>query len=189
LQPLTYPDAGISWRARDLPRCFIEILKKMKTLQLNSKVVKTMRGRSRGFSMLEVVIAIGLLGIIAVAVLSALSAASLALVINDRRATAESLARTEMEFIRNQLYIDYSVSGHEVYDQVEGYGENYDVDPTVEPIDPANYEPYPFDEGEGAFQQDDGIQLITVTVTYYILGAGNKEVERQFIIEDFKRKS
>ena len=161
----------------------------MKSVKLSSKVGKVLRGRSRGFSMLEVVIAIALLGIIAVSVLTALSTAAAALIIADRRATAESLARSQMEYIKNQDYIDYSESGHEDYDEIGGYTENYDVDIAVEPIDPATYEPYPYYEAEGRFQKDDGIQLITVTVAYYIIGAENKEVERQFILEDYKREA
>ena len=164
----------------------------MKKLRLHSKTRKAFRGGSRGFSMLEVVIAIALLGIIAVSVLTALSTASAALIIADRRATAESLARSQIEYIKNQGsqggYIDYSVSGHEEYDEIGGYTENYSVDITVEPINPTTYEPYPYDEGEGAFQQDDGIQLITVTVTYYIVGAENKEMERQFTLENYLRE-
>ena len=160
----------------------------MKRVKLNSKARKAFRGRSRGLSMLEVVIAIGLLGIIAVSILTALLTASAALVIADRRATADSLARSQMEYVKNQDYIYYSESGHEDYDEVEGYTENYDIDITVEPINPDTYEPYPYDEGEGAFEKDDGIQLITVTVTYYIIGAENKKVEREFTLEDYKRE-
>jgi prepilin-type N-terminal cleavage/methylation domain-containing protein len=150
---------------------------------------KFMHKGERGFTMLEVVIAIGLLGIIAVSVLAALSTASAALIIADRKATAESLARTEMEYVKNQDYIDYSESGHEEYDKVGGYTENYNVDITVEPINPSTYEPYLYIEYESRFHQDDGIQFITVSVTYYILGSENKEVERQYVLEDYKRES
>ena len=164
----------------------------MKRVRLNSKARRAWQGSSRGFTILEVVIAIALLGIIAISILTALSTASAALIIADRRATAESLARSQMEYIKNQGsqsgYIDYSESGHGEYDEIGGYTENYSVDIIVEPINPATYEPYPYDEGEGAFQQDDGIQLITVTVNYYIVGAENKEVERQFTLEDYLRE-
>ena len=81
----------------------------MKRVKLNSKARKAFRGRSRGLSMLEVVIAIGLLGIIAVSILTALLTASAALVIADRRATADSLARSQMEYVKNQDFRKESV--------------------------------------------------------------------------------
>jgi len=59
----------------------------------------------RGFSLIAVIIALALLGIIAVAFLTALSTASKALFIADERTTAESLARSQMEYVKSQDYI------------------------------------------------------------------------------------
>jgi prepilin-type N-terminal cleavage/methylation domain-containing protein len=163
----------------------------MRRLRLNSRARRAWRGGSRGFTLIEVTIAIALLGIIAVTILTALSTASMALVIADRRATAESLARSQMEYVKNQgyqgLYIDYSKSGHGEYDKIGGYTSNYGVNTTVEPINPDTYAPYTYIEAEGRFWDDEGIQKITVTVSYYIIGAGNQEVERQFTLQDYLR--
>lgn len=163
----------------------------MKRFRLNSKARRAWQGGSRGFTLIEVTIAIALLGIIAVTILTALSTASVALIIADRRATAESLARSQMEYVKNQayqgLYIDYHKPAHGEYAQIGGYTANYVVNTTVEPIDPDNYVPYT--ENGGVFADDKGIQKITVTVTYYIVGSGNKEVERRFILEDYLRQS
>jgi prepilin-type N-terminal cleavage/methylation domain-containing protein len=63
----------------------------------------------KGSTLIEVVIAIGVLGIIAAGFLPALSGASKAIITADERTTAESLARTQMEFVRNQAY---SASGN-----------------------------------------------------------------------------
>ena len=161
----------------------------MKNVGRNRKLGKALRGNSAGFTLIEVLIALALFSIIAIVFVGGLGTASRAVLIADVRTRAESLARSQMEYIKNQDYIDYSVSGHEDYDEIGGYTENYDVDIAVEPIDPATYEPYPYYEAEGRFQKDDGIQLITVTVTYYIVGAENKEVERQFTLEDYKREA
>ena len=164
----------------------------MKRFRLNSKARGSWQGGSRGFTLIEVTIAIALLGIIAVTILTALSTASVALIIADRRATAESLARSQMEYVKNQgyqgPYIDYSKSGHGEYGEIGGFTENYDVATTVEPINPNTYAPYLYIEDQGRFQEDDGIQKITVAVTYYIVGAGNQEVPRQFTLEDYLRK-
>jgi prepilin-type N-terminal cleavage/methylation domain-containing protein len=58
----------------------------------------------RGVSLIEVVIAIGLMGIIAVAFFRGLGGSSKALVTADERTTAESLARTQMEAIKRLTY-------------------------------------------------------------------------------------
>jgi prepilin-type N-terminal cleavage/methylation domain-containing protein len=58
----------------------------------------------RGVSLIEVVIAIGLLGIVGVALANGLGTSSKALITADERTTAESLARTQMESIVLQQY-------------------------------------------------------------------------------------
>jgi prepilin-type N-terminal cleavage/methylation domain-containing protein len=143
----------------------------MKKLRLNSIARKAFRGSSRGFSMLEVVIAIALLGIIAVSVLGSLQTAALALISADRRATAESIARTQMEWVRYSNYDDDPAEGHPEYSLdpqivlppdfsvvTEAVRLNKDIDP----------------------DDDDGIQQITVTVSHHdqVLAT----------LEDFKRK-
>jgi prepilin-type N-terminal cleavage/methylation domain-containing protein len=165
---------------------------RIKKPTLGRRAAKAFRGHSRGFTLIEVTIAIALLGIIAVAILAALSTASMALIIADTRATAESLARSQMEYVKNQAYheeyIDYSEPDHEEYKKIEGYAGNYNLETTVEPIDPTDNKPYPYLEGDGCFQQDVGIQRITVTVSYHTVGAQNREVERQFTLEDYLRR-
>jgi len=161
----------------------------MKRFRLNSRARRAWQGGSRGFTLIEVTIAIALLGMIAVTILTALSTASMALIIADRRATAESLARSQMEYVKNQDYINYHESGHDKYAEIGGYTANYDVATTVEPIDPDNYQPYTYNNSTGTFDNDDGIQKITVTVTYYIVGAQNRELERKLTLEDYLRES
>ena len=142
----------------------------MKKLRLNSKARRAFRGGSQGFSMLEVVIAIALLGIIAVSVLSALQTAALALISADRRATAESIARTQMEWVR---YSDY--------DNPEEGDPQYSLDPQITlPPDFSvvttairlNKDVDPDD--------DDGIQEITVAVSH--------EDRVVVTLEDYKRE-
>jgi len=142
----------------------------MKRVRLNSQAGKAFQGSSRGFTLIEVVIAIALIGVIAVAVLSALSTASISLIIADKRATAESLARSQMEYVKNQDYIDYSDPDRDPADYdvicvvIMVCPEDYTVEVVAEPIDPDTYQPY--EKEDGAFEKDDGIQKITVIVSY-----------------------
>ena len=145
----------------------------MKKLRLDSKIRKACQGSSRGFTMIEVVIAIALIGLIGVAVLSALSTASIALIIADERATAESLARSQMEYVRNEntSYDDVLESGHPQYslDPDIDIPDGYDIDIEAVRLDP---------EDDG-YDDDDGIQKITVTVS--------RDGEVKVTLENFKR--
>jgi len=63
----------------------------------------------RGFSIVEVLVALALLGIIAIAFLGAMATASKAIFIADERTTAESLARSQMEYVKSQDYITAAI--------------------------------------------------------------------------------
>jgi prepilin-type N-terminal cleavage/methylation domain-containing protein len=145
----------------------------MKKLKLSSKARKAFRGRSQGFSMLEVVIAIALLGIIAVSVLTALQTAAMALISADRRATAESLARTQMEYVRYSNYDDIIGEGH----------PQYDLDPQIQSTLPPDFSVVTTAirlNKDVDPDDDDGIQQITVTVSH--------DGQVVVTLEDFKRK-
>lgn len=58
----------------------------------------------KGYALVEVLVALALTGIIAVAFLLALATSSKAILVADERATAESLARSQMEFVKSQTY-------------------------------------------------------------------------------------
>ena len=146
----------------------------MKRVRLSSKVRKAFQGRSRGFSLIEVSIAIALIGVIAIAVLGALSYASTVLIITDRQATAESLAKSQMEYIKNQDYIDYSESGHDDYDLITVDGEGYEIELVVDEL--------------VADPDQSNLQKITVVVKYEIVRSDRKVMEEQFTLEGYKRK-
>lgn len=134
-------------------------------------MIKQLR-KQRGFGLVEVIIALGLLGIIGIAFLSALATSSNAIIISDKRATAESLARSEMEYVKSQEYSSalwsYKLpSGTSPTGQFpewwdpgshtlpDGY-ENYTATVEAEWLDP-------MEDGDG---NDDGLQKITITVTF-----------------------
>ncbi|MGB5926144.1 MAG: type II secretion system protein [Dehalococcoidia bacterium] len=135
---------------------------KMKRIRLSNKTRKTLGGSSRGFTLIEMLIALALFAIIAIVFAGGLSTASRAVLTADVRTRAESLARTQMESVKNEDYIDYSESGHGNYAVIEE--DLYILQVVVEPLNPETYEPY--NEEGGVFEEDDGIQEITVTVSH-----------------------
>jgi type II secretory pathway pseudopilin PulG len=127
------------------------------------RLIKRLLKRQRGVGLVEVIIALGLLGIVSIAFLGALATASSAIMVSDEQTTAESLASSAMEYIKSQDYIDYSEDSHSVYNTISA-PDNYAIDIDVAPFNPDTGDPY--SELGGVFEQDDGIQLITITITF-----------------------
>lgn len=100
---------------------------KMKMVRLNSKIREVPRGCSRGFTIIEVLLAIAILGVIAVAFLSALATGSSIMVLADERTTAESLARRQMEYIKGQGYQADSELSDPIYQKIGGIPEGYSI--------------------------------------------------------------
>ena len=126
----------------------------------------------KGFTLIEVTMALLLLGIIAVAILGGLATASKAIFIADERATAESLARSQMEYVKNQSYSttnvdwDYTVtdlgrSSSEAPDWWDNTGS-----PGSPPLLSSNYAGYSVEANADEDATKVGIQKITVTVKH-----------------------
>ena len=108
----------------------------------------------KGFTLIEVMIGMALIGVIVVALLTALQTASLALFTADKRATAESLARSQIEFIKESPYDDANDPPQYTGIYVTPLPSGYSITTTAERLDP---------KGDGT-GNDDGIQKITVAV-------------------------
>jgi prepilin-type N-terminal cleavage/methylation domain-containing protein len=107
----------------------------------------------KGFSLVEVLLAMVLVGILGTAVPSALSGANRATMIANEHTTAESLARSQMDYVQNQPYD--SVNATPVYALIPNIPAPYSiVMPMAQRLDP---------EGNGT-ADDDGLQQITVAV-------------------------
>ena len=122
---------------------------------------------------MEALVALAILGITAVAFLNGLAATSRAVYTADERATAESLARSQMVYVKGQGYIRYTDPGHGEYALIITPA-GYSVEPTATPIDPDTGQPL----GEG---EDNGIQKITVEAKHYdelIITLENYKVNR-----------
>lgn len=130
------------------------------------RVAKKLKGSEAGLSLIETLVALAILGSIAVVFLSGLATAAKATFIADERATAESLARSAMEDVKNQDYIDYDAPEH----------VNYVF---IMPSDNANYEVViNADRIDEDTEQAQGIQKIKVTV--------NRDDKSVLTIEDYK---
>lgn len=100
----------------------------------------------KGFSLIEVMIAIGLLGIIGAGLIGALGTASKALFIADSRETAKNLAESQMESVKSQPYdtSEYAAA------PIPAECGNYTADISVESLS----------------SQASNVQKITVTISH-----------------------
>ena len=118
--------------------------------------------RESGMAFLETLVALALLGIIAIVFLSGLATTIKANVIADERTTAESLARSQMEWAKQTNYIydtaGYSPAAIPADEDYAGYAAIITAEPLHSP--------------------DEGIQKITVTVT--------RNEEEILILESYK---
>jgi len=104
--------------------------------------------RESGVTLIETVVALAILSVIAVAFLSGLATTSRAVFIADERTTAESLARSQMEWAKS---VGYEYDATEYFPAPIPSGKdyiNYSATIAAEPLR----------------TPDDGIQKITVTV-------------------------
>lgn len=109
----------------------------------------------KGFTFIEVVIALAIMGIISVGFLGGLTTASMGLLIADERETANNLAEAQMENVKNQGYD--SINNPPQYSLMDGIPGSYSIDePLAVRLDP---------DGD-TLDDDDGIQKITITVKH-----------------------
>lgn len=102
-----------------------------------------------GVALVETVVALGILAIIAIAFLSGLTAAQKASIVADERATAESLAQSQLEHIKKVPYV-FSAITYSPAPLPTGHNyTGYSVTISAAPV----------------HITDDGIQKITITVT------------------------
>ncbi len=146
--------------------------------------------KEKGFTLIEVLIAMALLGIVAVAIFTGLATASRVMFTADERATAESLARTQMEAVKELPYETAPDNGVAIYENAKidvpsGYeiwsfdrdGEYRDEEAYIlgVPWDSTPTSTYP--EGQ-AVETDAGQQRIKLIVYHH-----GKEL---FILEEYK---
>ena len=134
-------------------------------------MIKIVMKNERGIGLIEVLVALAILGIVAAAFLSGLATASKAVLIADVRTNAESLARSQMEHIKNQIYSstnvdwDYTVtdSGRSSSDPPDWWGLGSPGNPPLLASHYAGFSVYASADEDAA---NVGIQKITVTVEH-----------------------
>jgi prepilin-type N-terminal cleavage/methylation domain-containing protein len=150
----------------------------MKKMRLSNKIRKTLRGSSTGFTLVEVLVALVLFAIIGIVFASGLGTASKAVFLADVRTNAESLARTQMEFVKNpsQDYDDDVPDGGvanytkiSVSEIREGY-TIWSVNRNGEIVNGGASDPVigiPWDSGNNtAVNEDNGLQKITLVIKH-----------------------
>jgi type II secretory pathway pseudopilin PulG len=142
----------------------------MKVRTINNIFGAKERNGETGGSLIETLIALAIIGVVAAAFLSGLTTASKATAISDERSTAESLARSQLEYVKTQDYINYANPAHGDYELIT-HPAGYSVEITVVPIDADTGQPLPTGE-------DEGLQKIMVTIKH-----DSKSV---LTIEDYK---
>ena len=112
----------------------------------------------RGVGLVESLVAVAILGVAVVAFVMALSSGAVAVREGNQQVVAQSLARTQLEYIKNYPY-DSEATTYPTVDSPEGYTISVEVDDITGPA------------------TDDDIQEITVTVSF-----GDEDLT----IEDYK---
>ena len=112
------------------------------------RILGKFTGRESGVTFIETVVALAILGVIAVAFLNGLTTTSKSVFIADEHTTAESLAQSQMEWVKNASY-SYNATTYSPAPIPSGKDYiNYSALITVEPLR----------------SPDDGIQKISVTI-------------------------
>lgn len=111
----------------------------------------------KGVGLVEVLVAVAILGLTLVVLLAAISTGSVGVATTEERVTAENLARSQLEYTKSQTYVAVPVS-YATVTPPAGYGVSV--------------------EAASVPDTDNSIQLITVTVT--------RDSKTLVTVEDFK---
>jgi len=112
------------------------------------QIIKNFIRSEAGITFMETVIALAILGVVSVAFLSGLTTASKSVFLADKKATAESLAQSQMEWAKDRSY-SYNATAYSAAPIPDGKDYwYYSAVITAEPL----------------HIPDDGIQKVTVTI-------------------------
>ena len=143
------------------------MLVKMKKVRLNSKRGRAFQGRSRGFTLIEVLVALALFSIIAIVFAGGLGTASRAVFTADVRTNAESLARTQMEYVKSQQYEKAPSGGVATYNKTEEIPYGYSIWSVNGTDEVDSIVGVPWNSGNNTpAPSDNGLQKITLVINH-----------------------
>jgi prepilin-type N-terminal cleavage/methylation domain-containing protein len=118
-----------------------------------------------GLTLIEVLIALAILGLVGGIFASGLTMTSKLIMTTQEMVTVDSLARDQMEDTKKQPYVEEATSYPGISIPTDLTGQGYSISVSAEPLN----------------TPDDGIQKITVTIT--------RNGESLFTFIDYKRRS
>ena len=122
----------------------------------------SLTGSQLGMTLIEILVALGILAAVAVVFLVGMATSSKAVMVSQKSVAAESLAKSQMENTKAQTYVDGVTTYPKITIPQDLVDQGYDVTIVAEPL----------------HTPDDGIQRITVTVT--------RNGETAFTLEGYK---
>ena len=127
----------------------------------------TARNGERGLTLIEILVALGILAAVAVVFLLGMSTSSKAVMVSQEAVAVDSLAKSQMENIKSWTYDDINDPPQYENAKLTDIPDGYDITISAARLDP----------GDDGFDDDDGLQEITVTVTHD---------EKVFTLEGYK---
>ena len=145
----------------------------MKKVGSNNRLARAWLRRSPGFTLIEVLVALGLFAIIGIVFAGGLATASRAVITADVRTNAESLARTQMESVKEQDYEPAPDGGVYNYTKIPDIPPGYTiwtVNRDDEIVNGGDSDPVigvPWDsESNVDTPEDNGLQKITLVIKH-----------------------
>lgn len=114
------------------------------------------RNSQQGLTLVEVLLALGIVAAIAITFLLSTSTSSKAVIISQENVTAESLAKSQMEAVKQWEYDHVNNPPDYTAAKLADIPAGYDIDIEAERMDPQN----------NGTSNDDGLQKIILTITY-----------------------
>ncbi len=124
-------------------------------------IFQKFNNREDGFTLVEVIIALVIMGIIAIGLFSVLGTSFIGTGVADERATAKNLAESQMEYVKGLTWNEagiYSLDDTEIASEYPGYSASI-----VSVTYPHNY----FDEDTQEIKVDANLQKITISVSHH----------------------
>jgi prepilin-type N-terminal cleavage/methylation domain-containing protein len=121
--------------------------------QLASPVCIKARNGERGLTLIEILVALGILAAVAVVFLLGMTTSSKAVMVSQERVAVDSLAKSQMENIKSWPYDDNDPPNYEAA-KLSDLPDGYDITIFAVRLDP----------DEDGLDDDDGLQEITVEV-------------------------